>query len=81
MEVHAVEPFGKELQRSLENKKRMWDNPPRFLETIADAIRTQQVRGSGVLHGELVSFLTSVEYLLFFGEIIYLSICSWICFL
>ncbi|XP_042891086.1 probable serine racemase isoform X2 [Penaeus japonicus] len=41
--VHAVEPFGKELQRSLENKKRMWDNPPRFLETIADAIRTQQV--------------------------------------
>ncbi|ROT67529.1 putative serine racemase-like [Penaeus vannamei] len=45
--VYAVEPFGKELQRSLENKKRMWDNPPRFLETIADAIRTQQVREAG----------------------------------
>ncbi|XP_076040662.1 serine racemase-like isoform X1 [Oratosquilla oratoria] len=41
--VYPVEPKGKELQMCLENKKRLWPNPPAFLSTIADAIRTQQV--------------------------------------
>ncbi|CAL4067384.1 unnamed protein product [Meganyctiphanes norvegica] len=40
--VYAVEPLGKDLQRSLEQKCRMWPNPPQFIDTIADAIRTQQ---------------------------------------
>ena len=41
--VFAVEPHGKELQRCLESKERLWSNPPKFIKTIADAIRTQQV--------------------------------------
>ncbi|KAK3848914.1 hypothetical protein Pcinc_044311 [Petrolisthes cinctipes] len=41
--VYAVEPFGKMLEQSLKSKQRLWPNPPQFLNTIADAIRTQQV--------------------------------------
>ncbi|XP_068205459.1 uncharacterized protein [Palaemon carinicauda] len=41
--VFAVEPEGKELQRSLEAKERLWSDPPRFLETIADSIRIEQL--------------------------------------
>ncbi|KAK3848915.1 hypothetical protein Pcinc_044311 [Petrolisthes cinctipes] len=40
--VYAVEPFGKMLEQSLKSKQRLWPNPPQFLNTIADAIRTQQ---------------------------------------
>ncbi|KAG7171842.1 probable serine racemase isoform X2 [Homarus americanus] len=41
--VYPVEPYGKLLQRCLQSKQRMWPNPPQFIDTIADAIRTQQV--------------------------------------
>ncbi|KAA0196979.1 hypothetical protein HAZT_HAZT001189 [Hyalella azteca] len=41
--VYAVEPAGKELGSSLVAKKRLWHNPPQFLPTVADSIRTQQV--------------------------------------
>ncbi|XP_071512938.1 serine racemase-like isoform X2 [Panulirus ornatus] len=41
--VYPVEPVGKLLQKCLESKQRLWPNPPRFINTIADAIRTQQV--------------------------------------
>ncbi|KAK7084043.1 hypothetical protein SK128_006319 [Halocaridina rubra] len=41
--VYPVEPFGKELQPCLESKERLWRNPPKFIDTIADAIRTQQL--------------------------------------
>ena len=42
--VFPVEPMGKLLEQSLRSRQRMWPNPPQFLDTIADAIRTQQVR-------------------------------------
>merc|ERR1719391_1662875 len=42
-EVIAVEPEGKELFKSLKQKERLWDNPPQFLNTIAEGIKTQQV--------------------------------------
>ena len=42
--VFAVEPNGKGLQKCLESKQRLWENPPKFLSTVADSIRIQQVR-------------------------------------
>ena len=42
--VFAVEPKGKELQPCLKSKKRLWSNPPQFINTIAEGIMTQQVR-------------------------------------
>lgn len=41
--VVAVEPKGKELARSLAARERLWSNPPQFLDTIAEGIKTQQV--------------------------------------
>jgi len=41
--VVAVEPTGKELLRCLQTKERLWENPPQFLDTIAEGIKTQQV--------------------------------------
>merc|ERR1719427_1151151 len=41
--VVAVEPTGKELLRCLQSKERLWENPPQFLDTIAEGIKTQQV--------------------------------------
>ena len=41
--VIAVEPEGKDLWRSLEARQRLWTNPPQFLDTIAEGIKTQQV--------------------------------------
>lgn len=41
--VIAVEPRGKELWKSLEANQRLWSNPPQFLDTIAEGIKTQQV--------------------------------------
>eukprot|EP00057_Strongylocentrotus_purpuratus_P022571 XP_011677045.1 PREDICTED: serine racemase [Strongylocentrotus purpuratus] len=43
VKVYAVEPEGKDLQRSLESGERMWVGPPRTLDTVADATPTQQV--------------------------------------
>ncbi|CAG0889398.1 unnamed protein product [Darwinula stevensoni] len=40
--VYAVEPEGKDLQKSLEKGTRLWEGPPKFLPTVADAIRLQQ---------------------------------------
>jgi len=40
--VYAVEPAGKELGPCLKAKQRLWPDPPAFLNTIADSIRTQQ---------------------------------------
>uniref|UniRef100_A0A0P4W5K8 Tryptophan synthase beta chain-like PALP domain-containing protein n=1 Tax=Scylla olivacea TaxID=85551 RepID=A0A0P4W5K8_SCYOL len=41
--VYAVEPVGKDLQRCLEAKERLWPSPPVFLNTVADSIRLQEV--------------------------------------
>ena len=41
--IIAVEPMGKELQPSLQAKKRLWSDPPLFIDTIAEGIKTQQV--------------------------------------
>lgn len=41
--VYAIEPEGKELQKNLESKERLWPDPPQFLETIADSIRIEQL--------------------------------------
>jgi len=41
--VIAVEPRGKDLWRNLEARQRLWSNPPQFLDTIAEGIKTQQV--------------------------------------
>ncbi|XP_063958159.1 serine racemase-like isoform X2 [Lytechinus pictus] len=43
VKVFAVEPEGKDLQRSLESGERMWVGPPKTLDTVADATPTQQV--------------------------------------
>ena len=43
VKIYAVEPCGKELEPSLRAKERLWPNPPRYLDTLADAIRFQQV--------------------------------------
>jgi len=40
--VIPVEPIGKGLGACLEAKQRLWSNPPKFLDTFADSIRTQQ---------------------------------------
>ncbi|KAK7074259.1 hypothetical protein SK128_008198 [Halocaridina rubra] len=39
--VFAVEPVGKNLQTSLEARKRLWSDPPVYLHTIADSLRLQ----------------------------------------
>lgn len=41
--IVAVEPVGKELAKSLASRERLWENPPQFLDTIAEGIKTQQV--------------------------------------
>lgn len=41
--VIPVEPLGKQLSPCLTSGQRLWPNPPRFLDTIADSIRTQQI--------------------------------------
>ena len=42
MQVLAVEPEGKNLGECLSSRKRLWPNPPQFLNTIAEGIMTQQ---------------------------------------
>ena len=41
--IIAVEPRGKDLGPCLKAKKRLWSNPPQFIDTIAEGIKTQQV--------------------------------------
>ena len=41
--IIAVEPKGKDLGESLKAKERLWKNPPQFIDTIAEGIKTQQV--------------------------------------
>ncbi|MPC15634.1 putative serine racemase [Portunus trituberculatus] len=48
--VFPVEPAGKFLEKSLRSQERLWPNPPQFLDTIADAIRTQQTFEKVFLH-------------------------------
>lgn len=43
IKVFLVEPLGKDVERSLTAGERLWPNPPRFLNTIADGIRLQQL--------------------------------------
>ncbi|XP_071810353.1 uncharacterized protein [Asterias amurensis] len=43
IKIYCVEPEGKDLQTSLQAGKRMWPEPPQSLNTVADAIRTQQL--------------------------------------
>ncbi|VDI20595.1 serine racemase [Mytilus galloprovincialis] len=43
VKVFAVEPEGKMVESCLKEGKRLWPNPPRFLSTIADGIRLQQL--------------------------------------
>lgn len=38
-----MQPEGKDLEQSLKAEKRLWPNPPKFLPTIAEGIRIQQV--------------------------------------
>jgi len=40
--IIAVEPRGKELGPCLKAKQRLWSNPPQFIDTIAEGIKTQQ---------------------------------------
>jgi len=40
--VVLAEPEGKELGECLRRRQRLWPNPPRFVDTIAEGIRTQQ---------------------------------------
>nr|WBB44918.1 serine racemase [Chrysogorgia stellata] len=40
--VFAVEPTGKDLAPSLKSRQRLWPDPPRYLTTVADALRHQQ---------------------------------------
>ncbi len=41
--IIAVEPSGKQLGPCLKAKERLWSDPPKFVDTIAEGIRTQQV--------------------------------------
>ncbi len=41
--IIAVEPLGKNLGPCLKAKKRLWSDPPQFIDTIAEGIMTQQV--------------------------------------
>jgi len=41
--VILVEPKGKDMQQSLKTGRRLWPDPPRFVDTIADGIRMQQL--------------------------------------
>ncbi|XP_050734939.1 probable serine racemase isoform X2 [Eriocheir sinensis] len=41
--VFAVEPVGKDLQRCLEKGEKIYSGPNKFLDTVADSIRIQQV--------------------------------------
>ncbi|KAL4223179.1 hypothetical protein ACF0H5_016651 [Mactra antiquata] len=43
LKVFIVEPQGKDVERCLQAGDRLWPNPPRFLNTIADGIRLQQL--------------------------------------
>ncbi|XP_052801649.1 serine racemase-like [Mya arenaria] len=43
LKVFIVEPNGKDVEKCLRAGERLWPNPPRFLETIADGIRLQQL--------------------------------------
>ncbi|TRY75226.1 hypothetical protein TCAL_01315 [Tigriopus californicus] len=40
--VIAIEPEGKNLGPCLKAKSRLWSNPPQFVNTIAEGIKTQQ---------------------------------------
>lgn len=40
--VIAIEPEGKNLGPCLKTKSRLWNNPPQFVNTIAEGIKTQQ---------------------------------------
>ncbi|KAL3857714.1 hypothetical protein ACJMK2_012356 [Sinanodonta woodiana] len=43
IKVFMVEPEGKMAEKCLKAGERLWPNPPRFLNTIADGIRLQQL--------------------------------------
>ncbi|XP_062518824.1 uncharacterized protein LOC134193965 [Corticium candelabrum] len=43
IKIFAAEPAGKDLEVSLRAGERLWPEPPRHLETIADGLRTQQL--------------------------------------
>ncbi|CAH1793240.1 unnamed protein product [Owenia fusiformis] len=43
IKIFPVEPLGKELGPCLKEKARLWKNPPQFVDTIAEGIRTQQL--------------------------------------
>ena len=43
IKVILVEPVGKNLSDCLSAKERKWPNPPQFLNTIAEGIKTQQL--------------------------------------
>jgi len=40
--IIAIEPKGKELGPCLKAQQRLWSNPPQFIDTIAEGIKTQQ---------------------------------------
>ncbi|XP_060064724.1 probable serine racemase isoform X2 [Ylistrum balloti] len=43
IKIFLVEAEGKMCEKSLRAGERLWPNPPQFVDTIADAIRTQQL--------------------------------------
>lgn len=43
IKIILVEPVGKDLAECLKTGERKWPNPPQFLNTIAEGIKTQQL--------------------------------------
>ena len=54
--IIAVEPKGKELGPCLKAKQRLWSNPPQFIDTIAEGIKTQQVIHFLLLYRKRLNF-------------------------
>ena len=54
--IIAVEPRGKELGPCLKAKQRLWSNPPQFIDTIAEGIKTQQVIHFLLLYRKRLNF-------------------------
>ena len=43
IKIILVEPVGKHLSECLKSGERKWPNPPQFVDTIAEGIKTQQL--------------------------------------
>ena len=80
--VFAVEPVGKDLQRCLERGEKVYSGPNKFLDTVADSIRIQQVRLDPVFTS--VNGCSALPYLLscigdHLFSLLFLLIMKWFC--